>query len=67
MSHSADRALERPTAMVTGMCRPAPSALVVGAATQYRRRNKALLEAGAGVWFPEERGHVESHGSEGAA
>ena len=53
--------------MATGMCRPVPSVLVVGAATQYLRRNKVLLDAGAGVWFPEERGHVESHGSEEAA
>lgn len=51
------------------------SALVMGAATQYLRRNKTqylrrnkmLLDAGAGVWFPEERGHAGSHGSEGAA
>ena len=67
MSHSDERARVRPTAMATGICRPVPSALVVGAATQYRRRNKVLLDAGAGVWFPEERGHVESHGSEEAA
>ena len=43
------------------------SALVVGAATQCPRRNKVLLDAEAGVWFPEERGHAESHESEGAA
>lgn len=67
MSHSADSARARPTAMATGMCRPVPSALVVGAATQYLRRNKVLLNAGAGVWFPEERGHAESHRSEEAA
>ena len=67
MSHSADSARARPTAMATGMCRPVPSALVVGAATQYLRRNKVLLDAGAGVWFPEDRGHVASPGREEAA
>jgi hypothetical protein len=34
------------------------SVLAVGAAMQYRRRNKVLLDAGAGVWFPDERGHA---------